>query len=150
MSGRIGYDPATANHQTAQFRVGEEFQQDGKTYRYVQFKEVDVVALAAGSCVQWVSNGLVTGDISASAAAAIGECAGVCVHAPTDDYFGFIQTGGYCPTITTDTNVIKTSALIMAADGVCGPAATSSVVPIFGMPAAADVSTTVAGWLNCG
>ena len=133
MSGRIGFDPATANHQTAQFRLGETFEQEGKRYKYVQFKEVDVVAIAAGMPLKWVDTDQtqVTTDVSAALGGTTAPVAGVAIHAPTNDYYGFMLfEGEYTGTYVTDGTASAGSGLVCDTDGEWTIALAAMVIPI--------------------
>ena len=143
MSQRIGYDPATANHATPQYDLGLEFHEDGKRYRYVQFKDIGIVGISAGTVCGWsgTSGTAVTADVSASSAAAAGACAGIALATMTDDYYGFVQIGGFCNKIATDGTVVKTAGMVLGTDGVATASGASDTIPTFGMPLADDDAT---------
>ena len=96
MPGRIGFDPATADHSTAQYRVGELFHQEGKWYRYI--KNIDLDSADGEVAHMNLATGVweTTTDVSASLSTGAGQQIGVGVHVGviTAGNYGFIQVSG--------------------------------------------------------
>lgn len=65
---------------------------------------------------------------------------------PAGDY-GYIQTSGFCPTVTTDGNVTD-GALLKAINGAVAGVATEGTDHPFGVALRADVGTNVEAWLR--
>ena len=116
----------------------------GKKYRYVQFK--DAVTYAAGQCVTWAdatSLTTVTNDISGGSS--IGSIpAGVVLGVPTQNQYGWIQTRGFHATVKTsgaDDIAVGENVFVHAStDGtVDGSAASAVTTTALGVAVAADV-----------
>ena len=122
----------------------------GKWYRYVYNPGNDTIV--AGDVVGYFSTTPAFGHVSSTAASirvetitSSGYTAGVGVHSIATLKCGFIQTGGPCTNITTDTNVAATSALVM--DGTtdrAAPLAAGEEMLVFGQALEADASTVLA------
>ena len=142
---RIGFDPATADHATPQYRPGELFTQHGKIYRYVQAQDVGTIAISTGTVLRWANDvtemDKVTADRSASLADSETKPAGVAVSTPTADYYFFMQVSGYHPAIKTngDDDLAAGVRLMPEADGTVNTMAAGSEHLAFATTVAADV-----------
>lgn len=95
--------PLTSFSSTADCPVGTTYTDGiGNTYQFVQFK--DAVTYAANQVVTWRSRSAysVTNDISNSLIATL--MAGLALGVATENYYGWIQTGGYNSAVKKDPN----------------------------------------------
>lgn len=95
--------PLTGYEATASCPVGTEFTDGlGNTYMYVQFK--DAVTYAANQVLTWRSRSsvTVTNDISNSLISYL--MAGLALAAVPENYYGWMQTGGYNAAVKKDPN----------------------------------------------
>lgn len=95
--------PLTGYEATASCPVGTEFTDGlGNTYMYVQFK--DAVTYAANQVLTWRSRSAysVTNDISSSLITTL--MAGLALAVVPENYYGWMQTGGYNSAVKKDPN----------------------------------------------
>ena len=143
----IGYDPATANHSEPEFRLGEYFAQEGKIYKYVQFK--DAVTYAAGHvCTPANSDGTaVTNDRAGGSDIGENKFAGVALLAMTQNYYGFVQVGGVASVLGDGSVAAGESVIPDSADGKADTMAAGEEDHVFGVALEDDDATTAL--FNC-
>lgn len=156
-------DPTTFNSSTlGGYVLGERYfwtyTLSGNNYpwelRFVQF--LDAVTYAAGQVVAPadVLMTKVSNDVDVSATSL--RCAGVCLGVMTQNYYGFVLTHGYYPTVKTngDDDIAANDTVIMVAtDGVVdsiAKATTTGTLLLVGIATDADVdaNNTVAVMVN--
>lgn len=134
--------------------LGAVVEDSGKVWRLVQFDNgVGNVAAAAGHVAYWKNraSAIVTSDESDGEGLLQGF-AGVFQVAVTDQYYCFVQIGGYVTNFLTDGSVAKGGALILTtSDGAITSQAAGSVNTVaFGYADADDAATVGTGWLYLG
>lgn len=132
--------------------VGSIYWQDGKAYKYVQFK--DAVTYVAGHVLTWADATATSVTNDRSGGSSVGnQPAGIALAVMTQNYYGWMLVHGFYSAIVTngDDDIAAGDQLIVATgtDGACDSSASASIIKI-GMAVAADVdgSNTVAGIVN--
>ena len=123
----------------AEYGLGEErTTKDGKTYRYVQFK--DAVTYVAGHVctpanTSWTA---VTNDVAGGSSVAATTFGGIALAAVTQNYYGWVQIGGVA-TVVGDGSVAADEAVVVhSTDGQADTMAAGEEHLIFGRALEAD------------
>lgn len=129
-----------------------------KTYRYVKF--LDAVTYAPGQVVTPGNTACtsVTNDVAGGSSTMALTFAGVVIGTPTQNSWGWVQTGGYHAAVKTngDDDIAQGDTVIMVAtDGVVDSVAKATrtgTLSIVGIAADVDVDAdnTVACWIGGG
>ena len=129
---------------TREYNLGEtRFDNTGKKYRYVQFK--DAVTYAAGHCLDVANTAWTAVTNDRSGGSAIGTqtaFGGVCLGAPTQNSYGWVQVGGIA-TVLGDGSVAAGEAVVLhSVDGQADTMAAGEEHQVFGTALEADDATT--------
>lgn len=145
MANEQVYVPTDANDASARMTVGTEWDNAGKSYRYVLVEDAN---LAANDVVEFsdATGAEVTND-RAGGASLGRSVAGVALGTVTDGQYGVIQTRGLATVkVPANTAVAAGNYLVPHAtsDGAVAVATTSTLGQIFAVALAADTATTSA------
>jgi hypothetical protein len=124
MSKRVCPDVYNTNDVSPKFKIGtivpgppDSVYGAPTLFMYVQ--HLNAVTVVSGHCATWTTLGTkVTNDVSGGATASLGIVAGAYVNVVTENYYCFIQIGGYHPTLLGDGSVAANESIAYeATDG---------------------------------
>ena len=162
MAKPIGLEAVTETSTTDVYGVGTTFMNEATGKKFVWVVNAGADAIAAGDVVALFKTTPSGGRVSVTAATVFdssdgtttrARVAGIGVGAIAAASYGFLQCGGYCTNITTDTNITAGMGLICA-DGakLATPNTTDSTAHWceFGFADLADTAAVGTGYLtNC-